>query len=73
MQFLEMELVNESVPKDYGTQTDTHPWICQWDRESLGNRYSPLTFKRYKGHYLIHLFKLQETGATKGADALHAD
>jgi hypothetical protein len=38
-QILETELLNENVPKDYGTQTDVHPWMCRWDREKLSIRY----------------------------------
>ncbi len=38
-QIVETELVTEGIPKEFATQTDTHPWICVWDREKLHKRY----------------------------------
>jgi hypothetical protein len=39
LQIVETELVTEGIPKEFATQTDTHPWICIWDREKLHKRY----------------------------------
>ncbi|CAK9268702.1 unnamed protein product [Sphagnum jensenii] len=43
---VETELVTEGIPKEFATQTDTHPWICVWDREKLHKRKLELENKK---------------------------
>nr|XP_024387853.1 cilia- and flagella-associated protein 206-like isoform X1 [Physcomitrium patens] len=46
---LETELVNESLPKDFGIQTEVHPWMCRWDRQELEQR--KLEWQKLRTHF----------------------